>query len=203
MAQIKFTKSELRAQQLKLGQLSRYLPTLQLKKAMLQTEVNSAHQEVEALTAKYHAEKEGIALFQSLLSMDSASDVFESLHILEVKKTYESIAGVDIPHYQEVVFKEASYLLFDKPLWLDDAITLLRKLLCARERVFVAQEKQRLLEQELREVSIRVNLFEKIMIPRIQANIKKIKVFLSDQQLAAVCQAKVAKRKIIERMAVG
>lgn len=201
MVQIKFTKSELRAQQLKLTQLSRYLPTLQLKKAMLQVEVNNAHQEVAALRARYHSEKEEVSLFQALLSVDYAADVFESLHIVEVKKTYESIAGVEIPHYQDVVFHEVPYMLFDKPIWFDDAIAHLRRVLCAKERVNVAKEKQRLLEQELREVSIRVNLFEKIMIPRTLGNIKKIKVFLSDQQLAAVCQAKVAKRKIIERAA--
>ena len=63
----------------------------------------------------------------------------------------------------------------------------------------IAQEKKNALEKELRQVSIRVNLFEKILIPRALANIKKIKVFLGDQQLAAVSQAKVAKRKIEER----
>ncbi len=56
-----------------------------------------------------------------------------------------------------------------------------------------------MLEKELREVSIRVNLFEKIMIPRTKANIKKVKIFLGDMQLAAVAQAKVSKRKILER----
>jgi V/A-type H+/Na+-transporting ATPase subunit D len=51
-------------------------------------------------------------------------------------------------------------------------------------------------------VSIRLNLFEKVLIPRAQKNIKKIKIFLGDQELAAVCQAKVAKRKIEERLSV-
>jgi V/A-type H+/Na+-transporting ATPase subunit D len=201
MAQIKFTKSELRGQQLKLTQLSRYLPTLQLKKAMLQVEVNAAQQEVDDLQELYQQEKAEVRVFQALLSVEVVSDVFESLHIVEVKKTYESIAGVEIPHYQDVVFTEVPYLLFDKPFWFDDAIIKLRQLLCTKHRVMVAQEKKKLLEQELREVSIRVNLFEKIMIPRTLQNIKKIKVFLSDQQLAAVCQAKVAKRKIMERIA--
>jgi len=41
-----------------------------------------------------------------------------------------------------------------------------------------------------------VNLFEKILIPRAKKNIKKIKVFLGDQELAAVSRAKVAKNKI-------
>ena len=57
-------------------------------------------------------------------------------------------------------------------------------------------EKKAALDKELREVSIRVNLFEKVLIPRSEANIKKIKVFLGDMELAAVSQAKVAKTKI-------
>ena len=37
------------------------------------------------------------------------------------------------------------------------------------------------------------------MIPRTLQNIKKIKIFLGDQQLSAVSQAKVSKRKILLR----
>ena len=66
-------------------------------------------------------------------------------------------------------------------------------------KIDIAHEKKKALEDEFREVSIRVNLFEKILIPRALRNIKKIKVFLGDQQLAAVSQAKVAKRKILEK----
>ena len=69
----------------------------------------------------------------------------------------------------------------------------------AKARIEVAIEKKTALETELREVAIRVNLFEKILIPRAQKNIKKIRVFLGDMQLAAVSQAKVAKTKIEER----
>ena len=59
--------------------------------------------------------------------------------------------------------------------------------------------KKAALAKELREVSIRVNLFEKIMIPRAKENIKRIKIFLGDQQLAAVSQAKESKKKILLR----
>lgn len=198
MGQIKFTKSELRSQQLKLTQLSRYLPTLQLKKAMLQSEVLAAAQEIEALQATYLEQKKDAESFQALLSSDQTFDLLDSLSIVEIKKDYESIAGVEIPHFQDVIFAQASYSLFDQPFWFDDALMFLKGLIIAKEKVLVAQQKKKLLEQELREVSIRVNLFEKILIPRTLENIKKIKVFLGDQQLAAICQAKVAKRKILE-----
>ena len=72
-------------------------------------------------------------------------------------------------------------------------------MITARERVQVAKQKKQVLERELKEVSIRVNLFEKILIPRARGNIRKIKIFLNDQQLAAVSQAKIAKKKIYQR----
>ena len=52
MVQVKLTKTELRLQQLKHGRLSKYLPTLQLKKAMLQLEVNQAQGEIDQLRAE-------------------------------------------------------------------------------------------------------------------------------------------------------
>ena len=39
-----------------------------------------------------------------------------------------------------------------------------------------------------------MNLFEKIKIPETRENIKKIQVYLGDQQTAAVVRGKIAKR---------
>ena len=202
MAEIKFTKSELRDQQKKLGQLEKYLPTLQLKKAMLQAEVNAAAAEIEVLSAEYLKQKKLAEDFQELLSKPSTQEILASLVIKEVQKDYECIAGVDIPHLKDVIFEDIDYHLFDTPYWIDDAIKILRNTRKSKERIYVAEEKKQILERELREVSIRVNLFEKIMIPRTKKNIKKIKVFLGDQQLAAVSQAKMAKKKLIDKVAM-
>ena len=49
MAEVKLTKTELRIHQIKLDRLQKYLPTLQLKKAMLQVEVLQAQAEIEML----------------------------------------------------------------------------------------------------------------------------------------------------------
>lgn len=87
----------------------------------------------------------------------------------------------------------------ETPVWLEAAIEGVKALLIVREKIKIAREKKQALEKELREVSIRVNLFEKIMIPRAIQNIKKIKIFLGDQELAAVSQAKVSKRKILQK----
>jgi V/A-type H+-transporting ATPase subunit D len=41
-----------------------------------------------------------------------------------------------------------------------------------------------------------VNLFEKVKIPEAKENIRVIKIYLGDQQIAAVVRGKIAKNKI-------
>jgi V/A-type H+/Na+-transporting ATPase subunit D len=199
VAEVKFTKTELRIQQLKLDRLRKYLPTLQLKKAMLQMEVNQAQIEIEALVADFAISQEKVGKYSSLLTERSAPDLFSAVKVRQVDRMHENVAGVDIPSFERVIFEPSTYSLFDTPVWFESAILGIKDLIVIREKIKVAEEKKRALEKELREVSIRVNLFEKILIPRAQENIKKIKIFLGDQQLAAVSQAKVAKKKILSR----
>lgn len=162
-------------------------------------EVLAAQAEIDQLTIEFKVQEESVVSFASLFSDKSATELIASVKVLEVKKYYENIAGVDIPSYQSIVFEPADYSLFDTPVWLEAAVEKVQDLITIREKIKVAHEKKGALERELREVSIRVNLFEKIMIPRAIGNIKKIKIFLGDQELAAVSQAKLAKRKILMR----
>lgn len=198
---LKLTKNELRSQQTRLSQFLRYLPTLQLKKAMLQFEVSIVVIEIEKLQGEFNAIWARVESFSPFLVEKVSVNLMQYADILHVKKHYENIAGVEIPIFEKVVFREPEYYLFDTPVWTEKATEILQELVIAREKINVAREKKRALEKELREVSIRVNLFEKVLIPRSQENIKKIKIFLGDQQLSAVAQAKVAKRKILLRKA--
>jgi V/A-type H+-transporting ATPase subunit D len=199
VADVKFTKTELRTEQLKLDRLRKYLPTLQLKKAMLQLEVNQCQSEIEALIGQFSLSQEKVGKYSALFTERSATDLFSAVKIRQVERSHENVAGVDIPNFKRVIFEVAAYSLFDTPLWFESAILGIKELITVREKIKTAEEKKRALEKELREVSIRVNLFEKILIPRALENIKKIKIFLGDQQLAAVSQAKVAKKKILLR----
>lgn len=201
MAQIRLTKNELRAQQQKLTQLLRYLPTLQLKKAMLQAEVHEARLEIRECERVYEQVRSEVDSFSSLLTDREAIDFDRAVNVTKIDKKYDNIAGIEIPYFAGIQFADYHYDLFETPSWTDAALERLRLLAESKARIEVAEEKAAVLEKELREVSIRVNLFEKILIPRAETNIKRIKVFLGDQQLAAVSQAKVAKAKIEEREA--
>lgn len=196
MADIKLTKNELRGQQTHLAQLEKYLPTLQLKKAMLQAEVQEVRQEIQRLEQIQEEKRKQVDLFAPLLATKTTIDPLQAVRIKKLGKHYENVAGVEVPYFDEIVFEEFSYSLFETAPWVDAAIVELRALSAAHEQIKVAYEQRQALEKEWREVSIRVNLFEKILIPRAIENIKTIKVFLGDQQLAAVSRAKVAKTKI-------
>jgi V/A-type H+-transporting ATPase subunit D len=65
----------------------------------------------------------------------------------------------------------------------------------------VLEEQIARLEVELRTTTQRVNLFEKVKIPETSENIKKIRIYLGDQQTAQVVRGKIAKRKVVERVA--
>jgi V/A-type H+-transporting ATPase subunit D len=199
MADIKYTKTELRSQQTRHSMLLKYLPTLQLKKALLQLEVNQSDVELEHLMIQFKTFEKKLQHYAALFSDKEAYELFPASKIVEVKKKHENIAGVDIPIFEQVVFEKPNYSLFDTPVWLESAIQGVHGFLIIREKKKVIREKKALLMKELKEVSIRVNLFEKILIPKTEANIKRIRIFLGDMQLAAVSQAKVSKRKILQR----
>ena len=196
MVDVKLTKNELRNQQVHLAQLEKYLPTLQLKKAMLQAEVNEVRHEIHRLERELEVKRQQVDLFSALLATKTTIDPLEAVKIKQIHKRYENIAGVEVPYYEGVDFEEFTYQLFETPPWVDAAVVELRNLAMLREHIRVAYEQREALEKEWREVSIRVNLFEKILIPRAIGNIRRIKVFLGDQELAAVSRAKVAKTKI-------
>ena len=60
----------------------------------------------------------------------------------------------------------------------------------------VLEEQIKLLSNELRTTTQRVNLFEKVKIPETRGNIKRITVYLGDQQVAAVVRGKISKKNL-------
>ena len=157
--------------------------------------INACQTQVELITQQTEA-------FAGLLSEQTSVDLQHVAKVAKIDRTYENIAGVEVPQLHALEFAPVVYPLFDTPAWVDGVVHTLRGLTEARVRLLIAKEKMDALAHELRQVSIRVNLFEKVLIPRALRNIKKIRVFLGDQELSAVGRAKVAKDKIEEKRLV-
>jgi V/A-type H+/Na+-transporting ATPase subunit D len=199
MAELKFTKFELRHQQIRLAQLERYLPTLQLRKALLQAEVIAAKAAFEILNNDYHTAWTKLSHCAPLLGLDTSIDLEKCTQDASIIKGIENVAGVDLPTIQEVSFNKVDYDLFDTPPWLDAFVQNLRDCKVLAIKTNNTKERIVILTKELKQVYTRVNLFEKVLIPRCLKNIKTIKIFLGDLLLSAVSQAKIAKNKILAR----
>ncbi len=115
MAEIKYTKSELRQQRGKLTQLQRYLPTLQLKKAQLQSMVNEVRLEIVSLEDEYHERRLQVSHGASLASDFFGFDLTQSIKVEKIITTTENVAGVDIPIFEGVDFTPLSYPPFETP----------------------------------------------------------------------------------------
>jgi len=116
--------------------------------------------------------------------------------VKNIKKGWGNIAGVKIPVYEGADFSRGDYDLYSTPLWIDMAADRMEKALSLDLQANVLDEQVRLLSMELRTTTQRVNLFEKVMIPDTKKNIKKINVFLGDQQVASVVRSKISKKKL-------
>ena len=195
MAKIKLTKNEQKAQKDALKMYQRYLPTLTLKKQQLQTEIRTIDARAKEVRAKRAAlEKE----FQAWIAVFGEEDAFKPgmVTVKNIKKSTGNIAGVEIPVYEGADFGRGDYDLFETALWIDLAADRMEKALSLDLEADVLDEQVRLLSAELRTTTQRVNLFEKVMIPETKANIKKISVYLGDQQVAAVVRSKISKKKL-------
>ena len=197
MAKIKLTKNELKKQKDALKMFQRYLPTLQLKKQQLQVEIAGVQAKADEVFRQLQAFQSHL---ESWVALYAEGFPFEDyLSVRELITGSGNIAGVEIPVFEKVTFNVMAYDLFDTPPWIDHGIQAIKDTIPLRLQHDIYQEQKRRLEAELRVTTQRVNLFEKIRIPETKANIKKIAVYMGDQQTAAVVCGKIAKKKLEER----
>ena len=199
MAKIKLTKSELKTQRDDLKQFTRFLPTLQLKKQQLQLEMRKCKIEVERVEMEEAEEMRRVEPWIALFADPTLTGVVSAaVSVEELEKKRKNIAGVDVPVFGSIRFAEVEIDLFSTDPWLDDAVDVARKLAELSARKEIIREQYRLINDELRTTTQRVNLFEKVKIPECKENIRVIQIYLGDQQTAAVGRSKMAKRKMAE-----
>jgi V/A-type H+-transporting ATPase subunit D len=193
MAKLKKTKNELKAQREALRRYERFLPTLELKKQQLQRETRRAEAELRQAEARRGELLAGLRPWAGLLTTLPGLESYVRLKALDLE--WVNVAGVSVPVLAGGDFRLKDVDYFATPVWLDDAVAVLVELVRLRADISVLERRRDLLGEELRLTSQRVNLFEKVMIPRTHDNIRVIRIALGDAQTAAVARAKLAKSK--------
>ncbi|MFC1704275.1 V-type ATP synthase subunit D [Candidatus Omnitrophota bacterium] len=195
MAKLRLTKGELKRQRDNLKQFQQYLPTLQLKKQQIQIEIQRTRAQLDKQLKEIEDAKISIQPWAGLFT-ERPKDFSGWVKPKTIIVSSANIASVDIPVFERVEFEGAEYDLFSTPLWVDNAVESIQQLVILVEHARVIKTQERLLRDELRITTQRVNLLEKVKIPESRESIRRIRIYLGDQQTNAVGRSKLAKNKI-------
>jgi V/A-type H+-transporting ATPase subunit D len=190
---IKLNKVSLREQKQRLALYQRFLPALEARKQQFLMQLGLVRKDIrrqeEALAALLAAISQWSALFWDLESL-----MRYFLKIEDVRFSLRNVAGLKIPRFESVAFADPSYSVFATPYSFETVLARMREAIALREEIRILKEQERILSDGFRKTSQRINLYEQRLIPDCREALRKISVYLQDQQAAAVGVAKAAKR---------
>lgn len=194
MPRLQLTKSALAHETRQLETFRRFLPSLDLKRQQLMVERKKAKGAKAGTEAEIESLRASVARALPMLA-DLGIDLTGLVRVEAVEIGWQNVLGARLPFLATARIEALDYSLLARPHWVDTVVTSLRKMLELRIRIQIEECRLVLLEDAVKTISQRVNLFDKVLIPRTMANVKQIKVHLSDAAMAAVTRSKIAKRK--------
>ena len=194
MARLQLNKSSLAREAKSLRTYERFLPSLDLKRQQLMAERAKAvdalagtRKEIEVFTREIGQK------LPMLSNMDV--DLSDLVTLSDIDLGSQNVVGTHLPVLRRIVVDIRPYALMARPHWVDNVAATLHDMLELRIRAQVEERRVTLLDAAVKTITQRVNLFDKVLIPRTRANIKRIRIYLSDEQMAAVVRSKISKRK--------
>ena len=197
MARLQLNKSSLAREQRNLETYARFLPSLDLKRQQLMAERAKARRLLAATEAKIRDLADDVADRLPMLANEGV-DLAGLARVSAVHLGAENVVGARLPTLESVDVAVRDYARLAKPHWADAAAAALVEAARLNVRAQVEARRAALLDDALAAITQRVNLFEKVLIPRAKQNIKRIRVYLSDEAMTAVVRSKIAKRKRAE-----
>ena len=194
MATLALNKTSLHKENERLRTFERFLPTLDLKRKQLLMERAKAAAALAGIQTDLE-ELQGLVAAQLPMVSNELVDLTKLVEVTGVELATENVVGAHVPVLKSFKCETRPYGYLARPHWVDNTVVRLREMLELKVRIQVARRRFELLEVAARKITQRVNLFEKVLIPRTRLSIKRIRLFLSDAERISVVQAKIAKGK--------
>ena len=194
MADLALNKSSLQKETAGLKTYRKFLPSLELKRKQLMAENTKAQAQYAETAQGYERAQQVLTDYLTILAGEQEL-LAGLLKVTHVELTEENIVGTVVPVLVDLQVERKPYSFLTTPAWLDEAIASLEEIARLRWLMVIREERALLLGEALRKTTQRVNLFDKVLIPRTVGNIRKIKIFLSDVERAEVVRAKISKAK--------
>jgi V/A-type H+-transporting ATPase subunit D len=192
MARLSLNKSTLSEQIKQLKTYRNLLPSLDLKRRQLLSEQEKARQELRKLEERIAALHPMVEKQIPMLGYTHV-EVRGIVRVTNVEIAEENVMGIRLPKLGNLEIKVSEYPFLGKPHWVDRVVQLLQQAIVIRMHRQVMERRLELLASSAKVVSQRVNLFDRVLIPKTEANIQRIRVSLSDSERASIVRAKIAK----------
>jgi V/A-type H+/Na+-transporting ATPase subunit D len=193
MGKLVLSKSGLQKQRENMRLYERVLPSLELKRMQLTSELKRARQALVDVQAETEKRLREVSLQLPMLA-DGETDLAGLVQVESVDIQEENVVGVRLPRLVGIQCRITDYAMLARPHWVDMLVAQLERMVTQKALVQVTADRVRLLEVASRKVTQRTNLFEKILIPRAKDNIRKIRIYLADADRASVVRSKITKR---------
>lgn len=194
MARLSLNKAQLGKEMANLSAYRRFLPSLDLKRKQLMAERAKIEAQQAELSASLSKVVERIGAEIPMLA-DTQIDLDGLITLKDVRLGTMNVAGQKLPAIESIEVEVAPYGFLHRPHWVDLVVERLKEVVRLRLEVQLADLQIATLNKAITKVTQRVNLFEKVLIPEAQSNIRRINIALGDQERAAVVTSKLAKRK--------
>lgn len=194
MARLSLNKAQLARETADLAVYRRYLPALDLKRKQLMAERAKTEMRIAEIKARIAARVETIGAEIPMLA-DKDIDLAGLARLKSVSIGERNIVGQRLPVLEAIEVEIAPYGFLIRPHWVDLVAERLKEVLRLRIEARIAARQVQLLDKAITKVTQRVNLFDKVLIPRTRANIRRIQIALGDMERSAVVTSKLAKRK--------
>ncbi|MFC6669182.1 V-type ATP synthase subunit D [Marinobacterium aestuariivivens] len=193
MARLALNKSALSREREQLRNFERFLPSLDLKRRQLIAEREQARAQLARTgQALQTLQRETAETLPMLASGQLELDGLVRVDAVDLGR--ENRLGTLLPTLRQVRVKTRAYSLLARPHWVDRLAERLAERLELQIRLQVEARRVELLERAVQLITQRVNLFDKVLIPRARNNIRRLQVHLADAERAAVIRAKLAKK---------
>jgi V/A-type H+-transporting ATPase subunit D len=194
MAKLALNKSTLNHENQRLKSFRQFVPALDLKRKQILAARMKSRRELQQLQQD---EREIGAQVAEQLPMLAKTrlDLNSLIRIERVERRVDNLVGIELPRVEAVQLDRAQYSRLAMPQWVDRAVELLGQMLELKVRQQVELVRLERLEAALQKTTQRLNLFDKVLIPRAESNIRRIRIALSDAERAGVVRAKIAKGK--------
>ena len=194
MARLAYSKASLSKESAKLKRYKQFLPSLDLKRQQLAVERKKAQRTLRQTEFEIEQCYQKSAEMLPMLA-DKSIHVKNLVKVSQLEMTEENVVGVHLPIIKKLTIDVQEYSLFTEPHWVDQLVVQLKIMMQLKLQHQVEQQRVETLGEAVKKVTQRVNLFDKVLIPKAQQDIRKIRIYLSDQERAGVVRAKSTKQK--------